>query len=320
MLTDYGYHHSSDTPLMLLKRFPRDEEHSQLAWLARVRCGETFAMRTTRTWRRMRKSFRVRCVVGLRTRTRWPCARSPRCRVASLPHALHHRPGTRAGRTCVLRSRLVALAMLALIASSCGNARDPSRVGMERDQTNITFGFTASAAARARALGPQAALGLPTGPVQTPLPTFSPIFETHTPPVGPCPTADPTAPVSSRAPTEVSGRTSVGDVHLARFPARTRSRVRRSRSRTFSRTTCCRPSRSVTRSRRRLAHPKAMTSHTERSSRAWTGVTNCSIGRSRPTRDRHRIPKADSSSNRSTMQMGTERSRGTYFKSQSGVC
>lgn len=33
MLTDYGYHHESDTPLMLLKRFPRDEEHGQLAWL-----------------------------------------------------------------------------------------------------------------------------------------------------------------------------------------------------------------------------------------------------------------------------------------------
>jgi hypothetical protein len=33
VLTDYGYHHESDTPLMLLKRFPRDDEHSQLAWL-----------------------------------------------------------------------------------------------------------------------------------------------------------------------------------------------------------------------------------------------------------------------------------------------
>jgi hypothetical protein len=33
MLTDYGYSYESDTPLMLLRRFPRDEEHNQLAWL-----------------------------------------------------------------------------------------------------------------------------------------------------------------------------------------------------------------------------------------------------------------------------------------------
>jgi hypothetical protein len=33
LLTDFGYHHETDTPLMLLRRFPPDEEHKQLAWL-----------------------------------------------------------------------------------------------------------------------------------------------------------------------------------------------------------------------------------------------------------------------------------------------
>ncbi|MGH2813115.1 MAG: transglutaminase domain-containing protein [Actinomycetota bacterium] len=32
-LTDFGYRYHTDTPLMLLKRFPQDEEHNQLAWL-----------------------------------------------------------------------------------------------------------------------------------------------------------------------------------------------------------------------------------------------------------------------------------------------
>jgi len=32
-LTDYGYRFETDTPLMLLQRFGRDEEHTQLAWL-----------------------------------------------------------------------------------------------------------------------------------------------------------------------------------------------------------------------------------------------------------------------------------------------
>ena len=33
LLTDFGYRHDTDTPLMLLKRFPPDDEHGQLAWL-----------------------------------------------------------------------------------------------------------------------------------------------------------------------------------------------------------------------------------------------------------------------------------------------
>ena len=33
LLTDYGYRRSSDTPLMLLGRFPDDDEHTELAWL-----------------------------------------------------------------------------------------------------------------------------------------------------------------------------------------------------------------------------------------------------------------------------------------------
>jgi transglutaminase superfamily protein len=33
LLTDYGYQYHTDTPLMLLRRFPRDEENNQLAWL-----------------------------------------------------------------------------------------------------------------------------------------------------------------------------------------------------------------------------------------------------------------------------------------------
>jgi hypothetical protein len=112
------------------------------------------------------------------------------------------------------RSRFVALALLALMASSCGAARDASRVGMERDQTNITYGFTPVSSTSTKGplgpLGPQAALG-PTGPVQTPLPTFSSIFNTggHVA-AGPCPTADPTAPVASRASTEVAGRPQPG--------------------------------------------------------------------------------------------------------------
>jgi hypothetical protein len=32
-LTDLGYRHPSDTPIMLLDRFPEDEEHAELAWL-----------------------------------------------------------------------------------------------------------------------------------------------------------------------------------------------------------------------------------------------------------------------------------------------
>ena len=32
-ITDYGYRYTTDTPLMLLRRFARDEEHNQLAWL-----------------------------------------------------------------------------------------------------------------------------------------------------------------------------------------------------------------------------------------------------------------------------------------------
>lgn len=108
------------------------------------------------------------------------------------------------------RSRFVALALLALLASSCGSSREASRVGMERDQTNITYGFTASAAARAKALGKQAAIGVDSGPVQTPLPTFSPIFASGKPVSGPCPTANPTAPVDSRAPTDVQGRPGAG--------------------------------------------------------------------------------------------------------------
>ena len=33
LITDYGYPYATDTPLMLLRRFPRDEEHNQFAWL-----------------------------------------------------------------------------------------------------------------------------------------------------------------------------------------------------------------------------------------------------------------------------------------------
>ena len=33
LLTDFGYSHETDTPLMLLRRFPPDDEHNQLAWL-----------------------------------------------------------------------------------------------------------------------------------------------------------------------------------------------------------------------------------------------------------------------------------------------
>ena len=33
LLTDYGYLHPSDTPIMLLDRFPADEDHAELAWL-----------------------------------------------------------------------------------------------------------------------------------------------------------------------------------------------------------------------------------------------------------------------------------------------
>lgn len=33
LLTDFGYRHPSDTPLMLLSRFPDDEDHAELAWL-----------------------------------------------------------------------------------------------------------------------------------------------------------------------------------------------------------------------------------------------------------------------------------------------
>lgn len=33
VLTDLGYQHPSDTPIMLLDRFPEDEEHAELAWL-----------------------------------------------------------------------------------------------------------------------------------------------------------------------------------------------------------------------------------------------------------------------------------------------
>ena len=33
LLTDYGYRHGSDTPIMLLGRFPADEDHAELAWL-----------------------------------------------------------------------------------------------------------------------------------------------------------------------------------------------------------------------------------------------------------------------------------------------
>jgi transglutaminase superfamily protein len=33
VLTDYGYRHPSDTPIMLLTRFPDDEDHAELAWL-----------------------------------------------------------------------------------------------------------------------------------------------------------------------------------------------------------------------------------------------------------------------------------------------
>jgi hypothetical protein len=32
-LTDFGYRHPSDTPILLLNRFPDDEEHTELAWL-----------------------------------------------------------------------------------------------------------------------------------------------------------------------------------------------------------------------------------------------------------------------------------------------
>jgi hypothetical protein len=32
-LTDLGYQYSTDTPIMLLGRFPEDEEHAELAWL-----------------------------------------------------------------------------------------------------------------------------------------------------------------------------------------------------------------------------------------------------------------------------------------------
>jgi transglutaminase superfamily protein len=33
LLTDFGYRHPSDTPIMLLNRFPEDEDHAELAWL-----------------------------------------------------------------------------------------------------------------------------------------------------------------------------------------------------------------------------------------------------------------------------------------------
>jgi hypothetical protein len=99
-----------------------------------------------------------------------------------------------------------------VVVGACGSAREASRVGMERDQSSVIFGFTPAKVGSSGAAPRQAALGGVPAPVSTPFPqpTFSAIFQRSSASSGPCPSAEPDAPVSSRAPTEISGRPKPG--------------------------------------------------------------------------------------------------------------
>jgi hypothetical protein len=99
MLTDYGYSYTSDTPLMLLRRFPRDEEHNQLAWLV-TRCmwgdlrdGIDDAMATDAE--ELSRSLRRRLLDAHTIAVRWVAGLSR----ASLrePYLIEHHPASTAG-------------------------------------------------------------------------------------------------------------------------------------------------------------------------------------------------------------------------------
>jgi hypothetical protein len=105
-------------------------------------------------------------------------------------------------------SRAGALAALALLACACGTS-NASRVAVDRDQTDIVFGFTKATPKAAALVTPPPASDDDGGiDIFTPSPikTFAPSFGGGSA----CPTAEPTEPVSGSAGTEIVGRPKPG--------------------------------------------------------------------------------------------------------------
>ena len=106
------------------------------------------------------------------------------------------------------RFRMSAMTLGLVVLVACGGS-SASRVSVDKDQTDIVFGFTKPTPRPAASALPQA-----TAPVGTDL-GFAP-FTPHpidfipSAPSGPCPTAEPNAPVEGGAPTSVSGRPKPG--------------------------------------------------------------------------------------------------------------
>ena len=211
LLTDFGYHHETDTPLMLLRRFPADEEHKQLAWLVTRSLWGDLAGTTRPRSPRTPKSSRQRCAAGCAKHIRSRCGSSRPslgCRCARRTpwrRSIARSQRTRRGSSTMSRCRALAAIGL-LVLSACGTAA--SRVAVEHDQTDIVFGFrTPPPVKRAAAATPPA-----TGEdeiVRPFTPKPFPSFEPSEPQVA-CPTADPDAPISGSAGNSISGRPEPG--------------------------------------------------------------------------------------------------------------
>jgi hypothetical protein len=103
--------------------------------------------------------------------------------------------------------RLLAIVSL-FAAAACGSAGE--RVAMDREQTDIVFGFTANEARRARATPAARAAQEEEQPDLVAGPTSPPPIFFPTQPSTPCPTAAPDAPVENSAGTDIVGRPKEG--------------------------------------------------------------------------------------------------------------
>lgn len=106
-------------------------------------------------------------------------------------------------------SRLAAVALL--LASACTSSRTVTNVGMQKDQTDIVYGYTARSKAGAAPVVPPAAR--PAGAAAA-APTFPPFdtsrFASGNEGSGLCPSAPGGAPIAKAAGTDVEGRPSPG--------------------------------------------------------------------------------------------------------------
>ena len=150
LLTDFGYHHETDTPLMLLRRFPPDDEHKQLAWLVtRVAVGRPRLGRLARD-RRGRRGAVVRdAPPSARSASDHGARRRRRCRGCRCGRRTPSHRSTAPSRRTIPNGSSTMSRCRALPSSrwsrSARAATAASRVAVDRDQTDIVFGFTDAA-------------------------------------------------------------------------------------------------------------------------------------------------------------------------------